>query len=186
MASLQELIWELEENLRQNPNAEIGEILTRSQIDFNDWVRYAFVRESKGCNRNLIFDEPDLFRLTLSVWRPKTQNDMHDHGQSKCYFKVLRGILEENHYHGDGHIANMEYRQGEVCSIVDIGTCHQMLNNMDAFSVSLHVYIPPFDSCNTYAEPGGAAIPVTPSFISRYGFAVDRNSSLLRPDVFLA
>ncbi|KAI8793517.1 cysteine dioxygenase 1, partial [Biomphalaria glabrata] len=111
---LQELIWALNEKLREDPDADIGDLLTTSRIDFDDCVSYAFVRESIGCNRNLIFDEPDLFRLTLNVWRPAAQNGMHDHGQSKCYFKVLCGKLVEIHY----HVADINYREGQVRPII--------------------------------------------------------------------
>ncbi|XP_055876077.1 cysteine dioxygenase 1-like isoform X2 [Biomphalaria glabrata] len=178
MARLQELILSLREKVIQRSDG-IDELLTNFQITFEDCKKYAFVKDSKGCSRNLIFDEPEVCRLTLSVWKPGFQNRIHDHGQSHCYFKVILGLLEETHFRDGRHVADSVYKEGQVCHMTDTGACHQMKNNHDGYSVSLHVYIPPFDRCNTYDEAGGAAIPVTPSFISRYGFAVDRESRRL-------
>ncbi|KAK0058229.1 cysteine dioxygenase 1 [Biomphalaria pfeifferi] len=178
MASLQEFILSLKEKDLQRSD-DIDKLLTNFQISFEDCKKYAFVKDSKGCSRNLIFDEPEVCRITLSVWKQGFQNKIHDHGQSNCYFKVLRGSLEETHFPNGGLIADTVYEEGQVCQMTDTGACHQMKNIHDGYSVSLHVYIPPFDSCYTYDVPGGAAIHVTPSFISRYGFAVDRESRRL-------
>uniref|UniRef100_A0A2C9L9M6 Cysteine dioxygenase n=1 Tax=Biomphalaria glabrata TaxID=6526 RepID=A0A2C9L9M6_BIOGL len=101
--------------MKDQDREEYTELLRTCNIPVQEWRRYAFLGHRQGCSRNLIYEDKDRFALTLCCWDPGYQNEIHDHNDSACYFKILHGIMQETHFQDNERKADKEYGVGDVC-----------------------------------------------------------------------
>ncbi|XP_055876016.1 cysteine dioxygenase type 1-like isoform X1 [Biomphalaria glabrata] len=151
-------------------NKEVYDFLKTSCIPKSEWSKYAYIRDSESYSRNLIHDEPGKFRLILICWKPGHYNAIHDHNGSDCYFKVLQGRVREIQFQKQSQKSDKEYDEGEVCYLESLNLSHQMSNpDSETIAVTLHLYIPPFDTCHIYDPNGQQIEEVVLSYASEHG-----------------
>ncbi|XP_059058963.1 cysteine dioxygenase type 1-like [Achroia grisella] len=72
-------------------------------------------------------------------------------------------------------IGKTSLKLDDVCYINDAQGLHRMQNGHVDEAVSLHLYCPPFDSCQVFDARSGKPTIVPVTFWSKYGTKVDRN-----------
>lgn len=116
------------------------------------WVKYAHSNPSKSYTRNLVFEVPGIFNLLVLVWTPGHGSPIHDHADSHCLMKVLKGSLREQRFEmpkGDragslNEIADIVFSEDKVAYIADTIGLHSVSNpHPTEYAVSLHLYTPP-------------------------------------------
>lgn len=154
----------------------------------SDWRKFEKIDKYRY-TRNLVDEGNGKFNLMLLAWGEGMGSSIHDHADAHCCMKILEGELKETMYdwpnHGEG--ANrgdtdgtasegMEKKsarvlgRGSVAYINDSIGLHRVENPSDSSrAVSLHVYSPPFDECQSFDERSGRKNKVKVTFFSKYG-----------------
>jgi len=90
-------------------------------------------------------------------WKNGQRSPIHDHAESTCAFRVLRGTATETAFQfaPNGHVwatGSRQHRPGSVVSSQD-SDMHQVSNLQDgnADLITLHVYTPPLLWMGTYS-----------------------------------
>jgi hypothetical protein len=122
-----------------------------------DWEGY-ITHHPTRFTRNLISDGDGLFNLLLLVWGPNHSSEVHNHGGSQCFFRVMEGnILEERFKpHGDSTdpVQTVVLKQGDAGFICDTMAIHKMTNlDPTTPAMTLHIYIPGYDHVTIYETP---------------------------------
>lgn len=123
--------------------------------------------EACGYTRNLV-RESEHYQLFAMCWGPGQRSSIHDHAGSACGLRVVRGDLTEIRYRrvAEG-VARREgepsvFEEGSVCVSYD-ADIHVVANlptrawDAKRHMVSMHVYTPPLNAWNCYAEQGAAS-----------------------------
>jgi len=159
-------VHELMESYRSNP-AEWGR--------FAKFDRYKYTR-------NLVDEGNGKFNLMLLCWGASHASSIHDHADAHCFMKVLDGALEEVRYEWpekkeaqeeEGTMVEVG-RSGlplnGVCYINDSLGLHRVSNPSDSdVAVSLHLYCPPFSSCQVFDQNTGKKMTSNVTFHSKFG-----------------
>ncbi|XP_025060402.1 cysteine dioxygenase type 1 isoform X2 [Alligator sinensis] len=105
-------------------------------------------------------------------------SSIHDHTDSHCFMKILQGNLKETLFEWPGKKGTGEMtkkservlRENQCAYINDSIGLHRVENTSHTESaVSLHLYSPPFDSCNTFDQRTGHKHKVKMTFYSQFG-----------------
>jgi cysteine dioxygenase len=64
----------------------------------SEWSKYAHANSDKQYTRNLVTEIPGIFNLLILVWTPGRSSPIHDHADSHCLMKVLKGTLKESRF----------------------------------------------------------------------------------------
>lgn len=111
--------------------------------------------------RNLVDGGNGKFNLMILCWAESQGSSIHNHTNSHCMMKCLQGKLIETRYawptvnqEEPMHIiARGELSEGQVAYINDAIGLHRVENpSHTETSVTLHLYIPPYDHCNIFDE----------------------------------
>jgi len=120
--------------------------------DVAPWVRFS----STQYLRNLIHAGPMYHALTI-CWRSGQRSPIHNHAQSTCGVRVLKGTATETLFErAPGGllkaVASNDLHAGEVTASMDDDT-HQVSNLQAAGDdlVTLHVYSPPLLRMDTFS-----------------------------------
>jgi len=149
-----------------------------------DWQKYANF-DPHRYTRNLVDTGNGKFNLILLCWGEGHGSGVHDHANAHCWMKVVDGTLFENQYEWPNsehteitpELYNAmtkkkvtEFKTGEVAYINDSIGLHRVENNShSACAVSLHLYSPPFEMCQSFDERTGKSSSVKVIFCSKYG-----------------
>ncbi|KNE58389.1 hypothetical protein AMAG_03968 [Allomyces macrogynus ATCC 38327] len=161
------------------------------QSNATDWAQYALF-DPYRYTRNLVDDGNGRFNLMILCWSPGHISPIHDHANAHCCMKMLEGELVETRFDTPGNSASMPLHTADdheahgsrlhmsgkrvlehnkVAYISDKIGLHRVSNASDRPAVSLHLYTPPFQTCNTFCERTGIARPVSQCvFYSRMGY----------------
>lgn len=97
--------------------------------------------------RRVLHQDNNISVLLLG-WLPGQTTEIHDHGGSRCAFRVLRGTATESRYELDAHglaveVESDEFLPGSVIGC-DGAEIHSMRNDRAASEplVTLHIYKP--------------------------------------------
>lgn len=97
------------------------------------------------------------YHALVLCWRNGQRSPIHDHAQSSCGVRVLRGVATETLFEATqhGHIKatfSRDHLPGSVCGSED-ADMHQISNlqDGDADLVTLHIYSPPLLHMGTYS-----------------------------------
>jgi len=160
----------------------------------NDWRKFEKIDKYRY-TRNLVDEGNGKFNLMLLAWGEGMGSSIHDHADSHCCMKILEGELKETMYEwpkekdgGDGDTSSgsengggeegegMKKKsarvlgRGSVAYINDSIGLHRVENASDSCrAVSLHVYSPPFDECQSFDERSGRRNQVKVTFFSKFG-----------------
>jgi len=149
-----------------------------------EWKKFAKFDRYKY-TRNLVDEGNGKFDLMLLCWNPSQYSPIHDHTDAHCFMKILDGGLEEVRYEWPEEV-QQEDDLGQMNNMKVIGTTPLPLNSVCYMSdelgvhrvgnrsntdnaVSLHLYVPPFATCQIFDETTGRRCKCTTTFYSRYG-----------------
>ncbi|NWH79824.1 CDO1 dioxygenase, partial [Piaya cayana] len=128
--------------------------------------------------RNLVDCGNGKFNLMILCWGEGHGSSIHDHTDSHCFMKILQGNLKETLFEwpekkGNGEMTKKServLRENQCAYINDSIGLHRVENISHTESaVSLHLYSPPFDSCNTFDQRTGHKHKVKMTFYSQFG-----------------
>ncbi|XP_038559343.1 cysteine dioxygenase type 1 isoform X2 [Micropterus salmoides] len=114
----------------------------------------------------------------ILCWGEGHGSSIHDHTNSHCFMKLLQGQLKETLFgwpdvKSQGDMVQKSQRilqENKVAYINDSLGLHRVENVSHTESaVSLHLYSPPFQTCQTFDQRTGHRNTVKMTFWSKYG-----------------
>ncbi|EDS35850.1 cysteine dioxygenase [Culex quinquefasciatus] len=151
----------------------------------------------RSYTRNLVDAGNGKFNLMLLCWNEGHASAIHDHADSHCFMKMLKGELtevryawpkdatvnedaaanigqdpEDQEYSGDEleELSRTTLATNGVCYINDTLGLHRVENPSHSdVAVSLHLYCPPFDTCSVFNKQTGKRTKCKVTFWSKYG-----------------
>lgn len=133
-------------------------LFSRTELPSHAWTKYSLFDSNKPYTRNLISTDHETYTLLLLCWNPEQESPIHDHPCDGCWLQVLHGDIRENRYDRELNcVSEIDYREGELSYITDNVGYHKVANPTQRPSVTLHLYAPPFETCqcwhSDYADP---------------------------------
>uniref|UniRef100_A0A3P8VF16 Cysteine dioxygenase n=1 Tax=Cynoglossus semilaevis TaxID=244447 RepID=A0A3P8VF16_CYNSE len=128
--------------------------------------------------RNLVDAGNGKFNLMILCWGEGHGSSIHDHTNSHCFMKLLQGQLKETLFEWpDGNCrgdmvqrSQRVLQENKVAYINDSLGLHRVENvSHTECAVSLHLYSPPFQSCQTFDQRTGHRNTVKMTFWSKFG-----------------
>uniref|UniRef100_A0A8R1DN15 Cysteine dioxygenase n=1 Tax=Caenorhabditis japonica TaxID=281687 RepID=A0A8R1DN15_CAEJA len=163
---------------------EVMELLESYKSKINEWRRFA-IFDMNRYTRNLVDVGNGKYNLMILCWGPGMASSVHDHTDAHCFVKILDGALTETKYHWPRkkHVP-LEIYEGNTFDVNGVSYMndelglHRMENKSHSNgAVSLHLYIPPYSSCNAFDERSGKKTKCTVTFYSKYGKKLDYRGS---------
>lgn len=172
---------------------EVEELLSAYHTNKTDWKQFAKFDKYKY-TRNLVHSGNGKFNLMLLCWAPGNQSSIHDHADAHCFVKNLDGTLKETRYSWpeeelteDGAVVEkgtVHIKPDDVTYMCDELGLHRVENSSHSnTAVSLHLYSPPFQSCQMFDERTGKSMRAPMTFWSKYGEKIHRKKSERMYDV---
>ena len=99
----------------------------------------------------ILFCENKMLDCYFIFWNRNSESKIHDHSNNGCYYKLLKGNLNEYVYNTDLNIIRVNNILEDELSYIDndIGY-HKILNPENELAISVHVYSPPNYTMNSY------------------------------------
>lgn len=152
-----------------------------------DWKQYA-KRDKFKYTRNLVDSGNGRFDIMLLCWPESIASAIHDHTDSHCFMKVLQGELQETRFKwptedvekvGMVEVGRTRLPNNNVCYINDSLGLHRVENPSHSEpAVSLHVYVPPFTTCQAFDGRTGRRQQCRVTFWSKYGKRITYQPSM--------
>jgi hypothetical protein len=112
--------------------------------------------------RNLIATDDESFTLMLLCWTPGKESPIHDHPCDGCWMRVVHGTVVETKYARDAannrltQLGTSAAGEGTVIYIDDGIALHKVGNpSQTEGACTLHLYSPPFRTCQIWLEQMG-------------------------------
>lgn len=147
---------------------KVKEIMENYTSNEEEWGKFALHDPSRNYSRNGIVDINGNANLLILVWSPGKSSAIHDHANAHCCMKILKGELTESLYEipdeseGEHELKpkkETDLNRDVVGYISDDIGLHRISNNLqNEYSVSLHLYTPPYASmygCSMYEAKNG-------------------------------
>ncbi|XP_057687909.1 cysteine dioxygenase type 1 [Corythoichthys intestinalis] len=176
--SLQELTKMLHEIFKEDSInvEEVTELMESYKSNPQDWKKYA-IFDKHRYTRNLVDEGNGKFNLIILCWGEGHGSSIHDHSDSHCFMKMLQGELKETQYHwptGEGgemtEKSHKILENNSVAYINDSIGLHRVENvSHTEGSISLHLYSPPFQTCQVFDERTGHKTVAKMTFWSKNG-----------------
>ncbi|RZF42066.1 hypothetical protein LSTR_LSTR006659 [Laodelphax striatellus] len=184
--TLKDLVQELHAVFSEdNVNVEyIHELMSSYKSNPLEWRRFAKFDRYRY-TRNLVDEGNGKFNLMILCWGEGHASAIHDHANAHCFMKMLHGQLEEIRFawpdeddktelpeneKGLAELSRTNLKTNQVCYINDSMGLHRVENPSHSdTAVSLHVYCPPFDSCNVFNQRTGEKSKSKVTFWSKFG-----------------
>jgi cysteine dioxygenase len=177
--SLKELIELLHQAFATNEvNIDyVYTIMNNYKGSMKEWAPFTKFQPNRY-TRNLVDAGNGKFNLMMLCWAESQGSSIHNHTNSHCFMKCLQGTLVETRYawptddqEEPMHILSRgELKEGQVSYINDSLGLHRAENpSHTETAITLHVYIPPYDHCNTYDERTSHVKEATVTFYSVCG-----------------
>ena len=176
--NLNVLITMIQKEVSQNPinYVNIKKYMSYYDTSLLDWKKYEFFDEHKNYTRNLIATDHKNYTLLLLCWNPHKSSPIHDHSGVQCHLRVISGKLHETLYDWpEEKTEEMKLKKeivlqpNEVSFINDTIGLHKVSNPYDEMAISLHLYTPPYDSCNCFTEKNNEKMKTNITYYSEYG-----------------
>ncbi|KAJ3306738.1 Cysteine dioxygenase [Kappamyces sp. JEL0829] len=157
---------------------KIQKLLESYASNAQDWQSFALFDEGRY-TRNLVDDGNGKFNLMVLCWATEARSAIHDHSNSHCLVKVLDGQVEESLYEwpagtspSEGELSQAAidlaspttptgitlvrreiYHPNQVTYMHDKIGLHRLSNpSSTKGAVTLHLYSPPYSTCQTFCE----------------------------------
>ncbi|XP_054141453.1 cysteine dioxygenase type 1 isoform X2 [Melozone crissalis] len=177
--SLEELIRILHQIFSEDKVSvdEVQALMESYESNPEEWLQYAKFDQYRY-TRNLVDNGNGKFNLMILCWGEGHGSSIHDHTDSHCFMKILQGNLKETLFEwpekkGNGEMTKKServLRENQCAYINDSIGLHRVENiSHTEPAVSLHLYSPPFDTCNTFDQRTGHKHKVTMTFYSQFG-----------------
>lgn len=196
--TLTELIAELHRVFAEDRvNIEyVNHLMMSYKSNAAEWRKFAKFDRYRY-TRNLVDAGNGKFNLMLLCWNEGHASAIHDHADSHCFMKMLKGELtevryawpkdatvnedaaanigqdpEDQEYSGDEleELSRTTLATNGVCYINDTLGLHRVENPSHSdVAVSLHLYCPPFDTCSVFNKQTGKRTKCKVTFWSKYG-----------------
>lgn len=156
---------------------EVQTIMESYESNPLDWRQFAKFDQYRY-TRNLVDEGNGKFNLMILCWGEGHGSSIHDHADSHCFMKMLEGNLKETLFEWPdekmkGEMSKKSERilkNNQCAYISDSIGLHRVENSSHTEpAVSLHLYSPPFDSCQTFDQRTGHQSKVKMTFWSTYG-----------------
>lgn len=156
---------------------EVQEIMEAYESKPQDWRKFAQFDQYRY-TRNLVDEGNGKFNLMLLCWGEGHGSSIHDHSDSHCFMKLLQGQLKETLFSwpddkSQGEMTQKSQRillENKVAYINDSIGLHRVENGSHTeTAVSLHLYSPPFQTCQTFDQRTGHKNTVKMTFWSKFG-----------------
>jgi len=161
--------------------AVVRTALENYDASLNEWKRYEFWDSCKKYTRNLIATDNENFTLMLLCWLPEKESPIHNHAGSECFVRVVQGAICETKFEQPANdkdplkmTEKLEHSAGSVTFMNDSLGLHKVGNaTSDKPAMTLHCYLPPYQSCLCYLDQTGKGVPILTTFYSENGNRVD-------------
>lgn len=137
------------------PLEELERRLRTLDLSVDDVTEYVRFNES-SYRRNLVQGGP-WYHLLVLCWRSGQRSPIHNHAESTCGLKVLRGVATETKFEMTPStlvkaISSRDLVNGHIAASQD-DDIHQVSNLQEAGSdlITLHIYSPPLLRMRTYS-----------------------------------
>ncbi|XP_051875858.1 cysteine dioxygenase type 1-like isoform X1 [Pristis pectinata] len=155
---------------------EVQALLESYQSNSHEWLKYAKFDQYRY-TRNLVDEGNGKFNLMILCWGEGHGSSIHDHADSHCFLKMLQGQLKETIFNWPGEGKKELTKKKETilqenqCTYINDSIGVHRVENVShtEVAVSLHLYVPPFDSCHCFDERSGHKKKVRVTFTSKYG-----------------
>ncbi|XP_041041188.1 cysteine dioxygenase type 1-like [Carcharodon carcharias] len=155
---------------------EVQNLLESYKSDPREWLKYAKFDQYRY-TRNLVDEGNGKFNLMILCWGEGHGSSIHDHADSHCFLKMLQGQLKETLFNWpDSEKKELTKKsqailQENQCTYISDSIGLHRVENVShtEVAVSLHLYSPPFDSCNCFDQRTGYKKRVRVTFSSKYG-----------------
>ncbi|XP_073845625.1 cysteine dioxygenase type 1 isoform X2 [Musca autumnalis] len=197
--TLNDLIAALHQEFATNyVNIEmVNHIMLAYKSNPKEWKKFAKFDRFKY-TRNLVDAGNGKFNLMILCWGEGHGSTIHDHSDSHCFMKMLKGELMETRFtwpenttaedHLDSIAEGEEFEYHDALQVLGQRTMglndvayindnlglHRVENPSHSdTAVSLHLYCPPFDTCSMFEKNTGKRMKCNVTFWSKYGEKVD-------------
>lgn len=135
-------------------------IMNNYKGTMNEWLPFIKFQPDRY-TRNLVDAGNGKFNLMILCWAESQGSSIHNHTNSHCFMKCIQGKLIETRYAWpmkhqteSMHILSRgELKEGQVTYINDSLGLHRVENpSHTETAITLHLYVPPYDHCNTFDE----------------------------------
>jgi len=161
--TLQELVHSISQELNTTKDmSHVRDLMAQFDAEKGEWKRYAFWDAKCNYTRNLIATDHKTFTLMQLCWNPGKWSPCHDHSGSECFMRMVEGTLTEVRYEWPEKGQETKplkptkttvLETGGVCFINDALGLHKVGNATTGQSVSLHCYIPGYETCRAWCQP---------------------------------
>ena len=149
ISEINDFVDELKLNKNTFSITEVNSIVENLIIDSSDFIKNLDFG-NQGYKKILIYDHP-LFDVYVIVWNKLGASKIHDHSENGCIFRIIKGILSEQIF--DKNLVRLRRRVmgKDIMGYIDNSNgYHKILNILDDYSVSLHLYSPSGYVANTF------------------------------------
>ncbi|XP_060786791.1 cysteine dioxygenase type 1 isoform X1 [Neoarius graeffei] len=156
---------------------EVQSIMEAYESKPQEWKKFAKFDQYRY-TRNLVNEGNGKFNLMILCWGEGHGSSIHDHTDSHCFLKLLQGQLKETLFEwpdGKAHDEMIQksqhiLRENQCAYINDSIGLHRVENvSHTECAVSLHLYSPPFQHCQTFDQRTGHKNTVKMTFWSKFG-----------------
>lgn len=157
---------------------EVQEVMENYKSNEDHWGKFADYDHNRY-TRNLVDEGNGKFNLMLLCWGESQGSSIHSHSNAHCFMKILDGSLTETLYSWPEkgtkkkpmqQLASNDYNENEVAYICDEKGLHRVENKSHTDTAcSLHLYSPPFDSCQCFDQRTSKAYSTKVTFWTKYG-----------------
>lgn len=145
-------ITQLKDELSDTIPSDRPGIMKKIQIPGSEFTEYETWSES-SYTRNCLFRD-EQFELILICWSAKSKSPIHDHDQKDCWIYQVKGELIEKRYELENETPVLKQsfciKTGELTYMHDRMGYHEIINDTNESSCSLHIYAAPIDTCEVY------------------------------------
>lgn len=170
--SLENLVNYLDGLTGRAPLATLRDMLGSSPVTYADIE--PFVRFRDECYQRVGLCSGEFYEMLVVCWKSGQMSPIHDHANSTCCFRVMKGVCTETVFGFDagGQVVEKERRdlpEGHLAVSHDRDT-HQVSNLQSHGQglVTLHIYSPPLQAMRKYSITGERVGDFEPD-VMRYG-----------------
>jgi len=112
-----------------------------SNYSYDNYQKY--IKFNNNHYNKIIINQNDLIQLCIITWLPNQFSTIHNHSDGGCILHILHNNLSEirfNHTKSKSFINNLNTNQTSLITNFDQYPYHQIINNNNYYSVSIHLY----------------------------------------------